>query len=174
MNKTTGFTLVEVLVSMFILSMMAVVALSGFQHMIKARETQRAHETVLSSLSFAYTSISNDMAQYIDTSTPLAFTERKINFTRALAQHTDANPFSMANIQYTWEKGTLSRQMEWGTETTTQILLKKVRDIQWQWLSEDTWHDISVPLKPDEKIKAWKLTFTDPTVGDLVWIFTHP
>lgn len=173
MNNIKAFTLVEVLISIFILSIISVAALSSFQQMIKAKEIQKNHEAVLTSLSFAYTTLSNDISQKMDDDTPLIFTEKNILFERVIEFGDDAFSHS-ANIEYFWENEKLLRHVYHNDEKSVQILLKVADNIQWEWLSQDTWYDISVPSKAEEEIRALKLSFTDPTIGDVVWVFSFP
>jgi type II secretion system protein J len=174
MKKFSAFTLIEVMISIFILSIMSVAALASFQQMIHAKEIQKKHEAVLTSLSFAYTTLSNDFSQQTDLIAPLTLTEREIIFDRVLRNDVDAEASDVVNILYTWEDGVLKRHLTLDEDITTQILLKKSRLLKWEWLIEDIWHDISVPIPAQKKARAFKLTFQDPTVGEITWIFAHP
>ncbi|MFI4956049.1 MAG: prepilin-type N-terminal cleavage/methylation domain-containing protein [Gammaproteobacteria bacterium] len=167
-----GFTLIEVIISIFILSIMSVAALSSFKQMIHAKEVQKKHEIVLTSLSYAYTTLLNDVTQQVDLETPIAFTERDITFVRAWPG-SDAEP-DVATIEYTWGNDGLVRDVTRGENSTSQTLLKDVRSLQWQWLVDTTWNDISVPIPTNKTLRALKLTFIDPTLGEISWIFARP
>jgi prepilin-type N-terminal cleavage/methylation domain-containing protein len=171
-KRRAGFTLVEVIISIFILSIISVAALGSFQQMIRAKEVQNKHEAILTSLSFAYTTLLNDITQQVDLETPMVFTERDISFMRAWPGF-DAEP-DVASIQYTWAKGNLQREMRRGEQNISQTLLKDIESLQWQWLIETNWNDISVPVPADKTVRALKLTFIDPTLGEVSWIFARP
>ena len=171
-KRRSGFTLVEVIISMFILSIISVAALASFQQMIRAKEVQNKHEAVLTSLSFAYTSLLNDITQQVDLETPFEFTERDISFARAWPGN-DTEP-DVATIEYTWADGNLMREMSRGDQNTSQTLLKDVRSLQWQWLVDTSWNDISVPIPTDKTVRALRLSFIDPTLGEVSWIFARP
>lgn len=171
-KRIHGFTLVEVIIALFILSIISVAALGSFQQMIRAKEVQKAHEAVLTSLSHAYTTLLNDIFQQIEIDEPLTFHEREMRFKRAW----DGTQVGVttASILYTWEGNTLTREIEMGDEQSSHVLLKKVSGVQWQWIVDDTWFDLSVPVPAGKKVRALKLSFRDTTVGELSWIFIRP
>lgn len=171
-NRVVGFTLVEVLISIFILSLISVAALSSFQQMIRAKEVQRSHEAVLTALSFAYTTMLNDLSQKVDLVSTLSFHERMISFTRA-SQGGDGEK-DTATINYQWENDHLTREMQGGETVASQTLLKNVRNIEWQWIADQSWQDVSVPLSSEQKVRALKLTFIDPVAGEMSWVFMCP
>ncbi len=162
-EKNRAFTLIELIVSMFILSIMSVAALSSFQQMIHAREVQKSHESILNSLSFAYTTLLNDFAKQMKQGSELSFQAYELTLAGAAGE-----------VLYTWDKGTLVRTLKNDDASPEQTLIKAAQSVKWEWLSEETWQDVSVPNINHTRPRAFQLSFTDSTFGEVSWIFIAP
>ncbi len=70
-----GFTLMEVMVALFILSIMSVVAVSGLNAVLRAQSKQVGSAHLLQSLQFTYSYLEQDIGEYVDRPTRAAHGE---------------------------------------------------------------------------------------------------
>ena len=75
LRNNHGFTLMEVMVALFILSIMSVVAVSGLNAVLRSQSKQVGLAHQLQSLQFTYSWLEQDIGEYVDRSTRSAHGE---------------------------------------------------------------------------------------------------
>lgn len=65
LNKQAGFTLMEVLVALFILSIMSITAVSGLNAVLRSQSQQVGVAHQLEALQFTYTWLEQDLSEYV-------------------------------------------------------------------------------------------------------------
>jgi len=203
MPKTgLGFTLLELLVALAIFAVIAVMAYSGLDTVLTARQQTDQHATQLARLQMAFIWLGRDIEQHInrpirdqygDRQATLQGTISQMELTRAGWRNpAQQQRSSLQRVAYHLEEKTLWRSY-WRVLDRAQDavpirmgLLKEVNEIQLRYLDEHLrWHEQWPPLNfsngaPNEQansnqtLKAIEVTLTVEKWGRLTRLFRIP
>lgn len=172
MKSKAGFTLIEIMVALVILSLMSAAAVAGLHHMIRVREKQSEHQERYQQMMNAYAVISQDLYYAIrvkpgPSKLSFAIEPDSINFSRTIS-HGPAN-VSPAKVSYVWNNQQLKRV----TQNRETVLIADLEDIKALVLTKDfIWVEHQNADKSDELPLALKLILSDAAIGEVTWSFT--
>jgi general secretion pathway protein J len=155
-KSNRGFTLLEILVAVFIIGIIAIIMVRGLQIVITTKNSLERNETQLQQLDLTMSLLSGDLRNLInrpitlsngETQVPLILhddAQQSLEFTRGgvsnplaeLRSNLQHNEYELRNnelIRLTWpvlDQVAASKPME-------RLLLKQVTYLQWQFLGED-------------------------------------
>jgi general secretion pathway protein J len=152
-NRTQGFTLVEVLVALVVMSLMAAMAWQGVDGMIRARDASQRHLEATLRLNTSLAQWQQDLASVQETpSVPgLRFDGASLQLTRRTADGLQLVVWSLRDgrwMRWTSPSATLSRDLQdsWlrsqqlqGGETTQVAVLDGVSDWQVYFFRGNAW-----------------------------------
>jgi len=203
MPKTgLGFTLLELLVALAIFAVIAVMAYSGLDTVLTARQQTDQHATQLARLQMAFIWLGRDIEQHInrpirnqygDRQATLQGTISQMELTRAGWRNpAQQQRSSLQRVAYHLEEKTLWRSY-WRVLDRAQDavairmgLLKEVNEIQFRYLDEHLrWHEQWPPLNfsnrapnkqanSNQTLKAIEVTLTVEKWGRLIRLFRIP
>lgn len=153
MKKDDGFTLIEVLISLFIFSSIAIVISQALRVMIENQKNLDQKVHVLYQLKNTLQVLEQDVSQilprpaFIDEHVYPALQqqvgEKKISFSRAGYFVSGVNQTGLARVVYTVKNKNLIRQVWYEIDHTathppeqTQILLNNLSDMQFQFIDQ--------------------------------------
>lgn len=195
-----GFTLLELLVALAIFAVIAVIAYSGLDTILTARQQTDQHAIQLAHLQMAFTWLGRDIEQYIERPIRDQYGEKQpaLQGTNSHLELTRAgwrNPAqqqrsSLQRIAYNVENKTLTRSY-WrmldraqDTQPLKIDLLTQVDELQLKYLDKgQRWHEQWPPLNflntaPDEQtnptLKAIEITLTVVGWGRITRLFRVP
>ena len=167
--KNKGFTLLEILIALFIFSIISIMIAYGLHGVFNAKQKIAYHEKRLDKLQFALVIMRHDISQLIDYSdvqsgsaTSTTGTNKQFTFTTT----DNSNPLglekrsNLMRVRYAWQNGALVRSIWFGLDAETnttvisRVLLPKVLDLKFRYLSTSGFIDSWPP--PDQ------LTITPP------------
>lgn len=153
-NSTAGFTLLEILIALFIFTLLSMMMVGGLHSVINAQSGTEKNAERLRKLQFALLVMSRDIEQTVNRAVLNASGKEEIAFIGAprgfTFTHTGlANPtgaFARSALQrtrYEWRDDSLWR-VTWAvldqapqTEPHTRLLLTEVTDARFQYLDKD-------------------------------------
>lgn len=186
-TKANGFTLIEILVALFVFAIMGVLAAMSLHSMMRVHHHLKKVDQQITALQMTMTLLRRDMTNVIDRTSqnsggevnpPFFASDREMMFTRTGL----SNPLNMAQqsnmerVGYLFSHHQLIR-LTWTTLDTQfpkqpaeQILLRHIKSLQWQFLSSDgkifsTW--------PPSTISTQQTTPTLPRVVLMVMYLNH-
>lgn len=164
MKSKAGFTLIEIMVALVILSLMSAAAVAGLNHMIRAREKQEAHQARHVELINAYAVISQDLMYAIESKIEIA--PDHIRFSRTLNH--GGGHVSPIKIEYAWDSQGIKR-LSRGHESE---LISALDDIKVMILTKDKiWVEHQHHDKTAGPPLALKWVLSDLAVGEVTWSF---
>lgn len=154
MFRNKGFTLVEILIALFIFAIMGVLAAISLHSMIRVHRHLRKTDKEITSLQITMTLLRHDILEMIDRpirgakgeNEPAFFaSQHSIIFTRTglFNPFYSAHQSNMQRVGYLLQNHELVR-VTWdvldqvsNTKPAEQILLRHVQSLQWQFMSDD-------------------------------------
>jgi general secretion pathway protein J len=154
-HRLAGFTLVEILIALFIFAILATIATLGLQSVIKSKERTELHATELQELQLAISLLQHDLLQAIDRpildndSSPLpSFYAPRPNYFEFT--HSGFNNPQMGQVRsnlqrvaYEWNNQSLTR-LTWevldrstDSEPQQKIILKNVKNFRVRFLAKN-------------------------------------
>ena len=156
-NKHRGFTLIEILVAVFIVGIISVVMLRGLESAITTKNHLERNAIRLQNLEFALTLLNSDIQNIVNqpiidrdgsVMVPVLLhpdNSQLLEFTRGgVANPLSASRTTLLRVGYSWKEGKLIRTT-WSTlnrtsdtQIYTRVLLTGVTRLQWRFLSGTT------------------------------------
>lgn len=165
MKSKAGFTLIEIMVALVILSLMSAAAVVGLNHMIRAREQQEAHQARYVALINAYAVISQDLMYAIMSKTSID--PDHIRITRTINH--GPGRIIPSKIDYAWDSQSIKRVSK-GQES---VLISDLDDIKVMVLTKDRlWVEHQHHDKGAGTPLAVKWVLNDLALGEVTWSFT--
>jgi len=181
--KSSGFTLIEVLIAMAITAFIAVVAYSGLSAVISGVDSVRAEAARLNELSRVFNLLSRDLRQVVNRPVYDEFGSRRsaleggplaremLSFTRAGWHNTAGSPRSaLQRVSYYLDDGALVRA-SWpvldpatAIEPIETILLEKVEGFEVRFLADTTALSVNQDSTIDRRLWAenWIADISQP------------
>lgn len=191
--KQKGFTLLEILVAIFIIGIIAVIMVRGLQIVLTTKDNLQRNETQMQQLNLTMSLMSGDMRNLINRSilqanaqsVPAVYMHDDATETLEFSRGSVSNPLAQhrSTVQrdaYQLKNGNLIR-VTWpvldqttATQPTTRILLKNVTYIKWEFLGDDNrfysgWPATGVNNQPLPK--AVQVTLTIQNLGTIKRLF---
>lgn len=172
MKSKAGFTLIEIMVALVILTLMSAAAVAGLHHMIQAKEKQAEHHERYLQLVNAYAVISQDVYYAIRlkpeaTRHGFVIEPDKLRFSRTLThgpQHV-----APVKLEYAWDNQVLKRI--WQDHET--VLVSDLDDVKvWVLTKDKLWVEHQHADKTAGLPLALKFILSDNRVGEVTWSFT--
>lgn len=185
-KKSRGFTLIEVIISLFIFAIISVIISYGLNNVFTAKERMSRLEQRLNQLQFTLTLFRHDTSQLIDYVSIAQEASTSGNNTQFRFTTTDnVNPMgieprsNLMQVSYVWHKGNLTRNIWFNTDNQTppkvssRVLLSNITNFKFRYLTPtgfiDSWPPPSMMLQsPPEAIQ---LSFTIPGWGDISQLY---
>jgi general secretion pathway protein J len=155
-KKQTGFTLLEILVALFIIAIIAIMIIRGLQVVIASKNGIERSASQLQQVEFSMRLIGSDMRNLINRpikqaggqTIPALFlhddASNTLEFTRAGLSNPLAQPRStLLHAAYTLQNGQLSRltypvlEQAVTTKPNKRVILTNVKYLQWQFVGND-------------------------------------
>lgn len=177
--RTKGFTLVEIMIALMVLSLISVGSLASLHYMMRAKEKQMALVQDAETLSLAYAYLENDLifmsTQPLAPEKTILMTEDEaITFTRTLQQQS-VEQSDFQTLSYFVNETQLERVIVDDDIAYGQTLLRDVKNLQWTWLLEDgSWVDTHQMEPQNKRPLAAEVRFDSPTWGTITWLFQIP
>ena len=198
-NNHRGFTLIEILVAVFIVGIISVVMLRGLQTAISTKNHLERNSIRLQNLEFSLSLINSDVQNIVnqpitnsdDKELPAVFlhadNSHMLEFTRGgVSNPLSASRSTLLRVAYSWEDGKLLRTL-WSTldrtsetQVYTRELMSGVTSMQWRFLSTTTnfsannWINMWPPasLSRDNNLpRAIELTLNIKGWGEITRVF---
>ena len=184
--KNKGFTLIEIIIALFIFSIIAIIISYGLHNVFNAKQKITYHEKRLNQLQFALTLIQHDTTQLIDysnTKNGNATSTNGNNKQFTFFTTSNANPLGLEKrsdlmqVRYAVQNGKLVRHIWLGLNmhpiAITRTLLPKVTNFKFRYLSKTGF--IDVWPSPDQlnttPPKAIQITFNIPNWGQVSQLY---
>jgi general secretion pathway protein J len=198
-RKQSGFTLIEILVAVFIVGIISVVMLRGLQTAISTKNHLERNSIRLQNLEFSMSLLNSDIQNIVNQ--PIINNDGKelaavwlhpdnshmLEFTRGgVSNPLGAPRTTLLRIAYSLEDGKLTRTV-WSTldrtpetQAYTRVLMNGVSSLQWRFLSTTTnfaqnnWGEVwpSASLYGNMSLpRAIELTLKIPGWGDITRVF---
>lgn len=145
MKHNAGFTLIEIMVALLIMSIVSAAALAGLRHMIAVKEQQAKYQQRYETLINAYAVISQDFLYAVKKA---KFSQHKLHMVRTLNQ--GGKRIDKTQLDYVWDDHQLKRV--WAGHE--RILIDEL-----------------IGFEVSETSNALTFSWVDPWVGDLTWSF---
>ena len=183
--KQAGFTLFEILITLLILGIVAVLMVRGLQIVVTAKHRLEHNAERLTSMSLVISLLGNDLRNAINrpitvaNNTELAPVilqgdgRQTLEFTRgAVANPLARHRSTLLRVAYQLSQGQLIR-LTWqvldraaGSEPSTRVLLHNVQYLKWEFLGSDnryylSWPDTNASGQPLPKAIRVSLTIKD-------------
>ena len=193
-HKSKGFTLLEILVALFIFAILAMLMSNALKTIINAVSGVESKASQLRQLQFALLILSRDIEQAADRPIRNTFgqqegaligTHDSMKFTHmGLASDAEGvGKSAMQRVQYIFANGALLREV-WpvldlapSTIAKGQPLLDKLEEVRFEYLSDDNKFYSSWPLteKPSLSLPlAIRVFFSIPTWGKMSQLYVIP
>lgn len=180
-KSTHGFTLVELLIALFIFSLVSLGALQALQHFTQNQPQAEAVADELNQLSLTYAFLLQDMAQLRpspapdpaehEDEPPLATTLQWQDQNTLLLQrsHLDtAGQISKAQrIRYTFKPTQVLRRQG----NSTEELLANIQDLTVEWYEPQQGWQVLTASRDLSSAQALRLHFKHPRFGSISWSF---
>jgi general secretion pathway protein J len=193
MKKNTGFTLVEVLIALFIFAIIASLMLTGLHAVLRSKKALDTHYAQLAELQLALTLMQRDFTQIVPRpitnssgvlEPPLLGTVAVVNFTRAGVSNPLAveNRSTLQRITYQIQNGQLIRisagQLDQlpNTGKSQRILLQHISQAQFAYLDQNNQPREQWPLIVNDMNlpRAIQVILTIPQLGSISRLFVIP
>lgn len=194
-EKTTGFTLIEIIVALFIFAILAVIATTSLYNVLNARERVEANSQQFAEMQVAVVLMGRDISQSIDRPIINNFNEKQPAMlgkgtSVELTRSGFSNPFSLAKrshllrVAYAVKQGELIRET-WRvldqaptTKPDTRVLMKGISSISFRYLAHNNQFYNSWPpgneTNENELPKAIQVTMTVKNWGQITRLWTIP
>lgn len=166
-KKINGFTLIEVLVALFIFAIVGVMAASSLQTLLRNHRVMQRKNTELLQLNLAMALLRRDISQAIDrpimgeNGNQVAFSgaQDSMMFTRAglINPLNISERSNMQRIGYAFQGGVLTR-LTWSVldqppdaKAESQPLLTGIRSIEWQYIGDGGQKSFTWPMTNQRK-----------------------
>jgi len=190
-QNQNGFTLLELLISLAIFALIALITTYGLRHIIDSQRIQQQHNKQLNILQMAHAIIKDDMGSLIDRSIrqqaslePAVVSATQgvlLNFTRTGFGGADPKlrTSTLQRISYQLKDHQLQR-ISWlaldrisNTPTTTEILLSNVNHITLRFAdNKGQWHDQWPSANTRDILpSAIEMNIQQTQAGNLTWLF---
>ncbi len=185
-HSTRGFTLIEIIIALFIFALVSLMISYGLNSVFNAKEKITKIENRLNELQFALTLMQHDTSQLIDYNAPANPVSTTGNNTEFSFTTTDnANPMgleqrgNLMQVSYLWTHHQLIRKI-WFDESTTKktyifsrILLTNITNFKFRYLTPSGFIDTWPPpnLFSQTAPLAVQINFTIPGWGDISQLY---
>ncbi len=194
MNKQQGFTLVEILIALFVFAIMSTIATVGLTSVIRSYERSSIHFERLAELQIAMTIMQQDMTQMINRPILDNVSERQPAFSATRPEYFEFTRVGYSNPQMTLPRSTLQRvAYQWqdnqlirttwpvldratNTAPMQRILLTDVTQMQIRFLSDKNQFFTSWPTPQAASVfpKAIEITLNLKDYGSIQRLFLIP
>ncbi len=196
-NRTSGFTLIEIVVALAVFAIVGTMAFSGLNAILNWQSNTQVRADQIKSLQLAMKYMERDISQaivrpirdqYGDTQPAfssdgvaiLSFTYSGWRNPAQLSRST------MQRVAYEVTEDESLIRHSWNRldgaiieDSREVMLLKEVKEVEWQFLNQgNTWVEQWPPLNSDPGSvvlpRAVSITFSAPPIGEITRIFTVP
>lgn len=172
MKHILGFTLIEIMIALVILTLVSAGAVMGLNHMIRVGEKQKDHHERYQQLTQAYATISQDMFYAImlsDGEQAITVNRHTLGFSRTMTdQRGEVVP---VKLEYHWDKHAIKRR----SDDHEVVVLSGLDDIQIMVITSDSaWREVDTMSIESGLPWAIKIIMHDENIGELTWSFTLP
>lgn len=194
-QRAGGFTLLELLVALFIFALVSVMAYSGLRAVLSAKDDTDASATRLTRLQKAYTIMQSDFVQAIDRPirdrlggevAAMVLRDGTLAFTRdGRANPLEVTRSTLVRVAYRLDGNRLER-LQWRTldrpqqpEIDTTPLLKRVNGLRFEFMGGDgrwvqDWPPLTSGTDTSALPRAIRVSMEVAGAGPIQWIFPLP